>query len=244
MAETTQETTHVERTEEDDRSAISYPPQKKICTRRNDEPSLQEHFDGPMKQPDGCQTRLHAKVATLSGELKKHSKKEPAKATTEALANAREKNNPQGDHILTEDESDGMLVDIPSDQQHFAPKEPIDDGTNPHWSRAMRTVQICMREASNLPGRPIKCTFSEHPIHRYGSFKWGHEIYRSLDNQDLHVHYIRNCREQGFPYVARNEHRHVFKYFWPNEAQTQENVLLSLNLDATNRSAGAPRMWL
>ncbi len=243
MPQSTQETTLIERTDQGDQSSISCALQKKKRKRSDYELSPQEHLDTPTKELEGCRSRLRAKAATPLGEPQNGIRTE---ADTIARNN-EEKYIPQCEQSSTEDESDSILGDIPSDQHHFPHKEPIDDGANPYWSRAMRTVQICMRNAGNLPGRPIKCTFPEHQIHRYGSFKWGHEIYGSFDNHDLHVHYIRNCQEQGFPYLARNEHRDAVKYFWPNETQTQENVLPPLNASgqqqvaATGASAASVR---
>ena len=247
MQQSIQETTCSERIDQDNTRSRTHAQQENKRARRHYERSPQEQFDTPTKELEGCYSRIHTKTATTQGEYQKHPKKDPPKATIEVNANARnneEKYVPQSDRSSPENENDDMLLDIPSDQHHFAPKEPVDDGTNPHWSRAMRTVQKCMRHARNLPGRPIKCTFSEHEIHRYGSFKWGHEIYTCFANHDLHVDYIRNCQKQGFPYVARNEQQDVVKYFWPNETQTQQNDLVLLDSDTGNHTAGDPRIKL
>lgn len=243
MSQSKQESTPITRTDRHNRRSISGATQKKKRTRSDYERNPQENFDTPTKELEGCRSRLNTPAAAPC----RTSKKEPTNATTEANISAHnhgEKCIPQSDRSSSDDESENMAVDIPSDQQHFAPSEPIDDGTNPHWSRAMRIAQICMRNAGNLPGRPIKCTFSQHHIHRYGSFKWGHEIYGSFDNHDLHMHYIGNCHKQGFPYLARNEKQDIVKYFWPNGTQTQENLLLSLDSDTSNRPAGGTRVKL
>ena len=247
MSQSSQETTLIQRTDQQNQRFTIDASQKAKRARSDYERSSQEQFDTPTKELEGCRSRLHTKAATPGGEPQKHPKEDPTKATTEDNVSARNNGEEYGspsDRSSSEDDSDTMLVDIPSGQQHFAPKEPIDDGTNPHWSRAMRSVQICMHHAKNLPGRPIKCTFAEHQIHRYGSFKWGHEIYGSFDNHHLHVQYIRNCQEQGFPYLACNEQQDALKYFWPNETQTQENVYPLVNSDTSKRAAGGSRIKL
>ena len=247
MPQSMQETTPSERKKRDNKRSIRDTPHENKRARGVYERDPQEHFDTPTKEPEGCRRKLHTEAETTCSESQQHFKKEHAKLTNEVNVDARnDKDNCvlQSDRSFAEDESDDVLMGVPSDQHHFPYKEPIDDGTNPHWSRTVRTVQKCMRDAGNLPGRPIKDTFSEHQIHRYGSFKWGEEIYGSFANHDLHLHYIRNCREQGFPYLARNEQQDAVKYFWPNETRTQETVLLTLISDSGNRSVGSSRIKL